>query len=150
MIPKNWKVTGLAALALGGLTGVAFADDGVDLIDRSDPIVLAPHDDDNDENTQNTTSSGDASSESPFDSAESDDGLEEASVIDGSAESADSPAESPFDSVESASDSADDAGFAGGESDGSAASPAASPADSPADTTSDDSPVSPESTDSAD
>ncbi|MEQ1873615.1 MAG: hypothetical protein ABL953_07810 [Ilumatobacteraceae bacterium] len=85
MIPKNWKITGIAALALGSLTGVAMADEAIVLNDRSDPIVLVPADDDGTDNV--------------------------APDFDASPESADSPAESPFDSVESATDSPDDAGF---------------------------------------
>ena len=75
MRPKNWTIVGLTTLALGGLTGMAFAADGISLNDRTDPITLVQADDTSTDVTTTT--------------------------IDMSPESADSPTESPFDSVES-------------------------------------------------
>ncbi len=86
MRPKNWTIVGLTTLALTGVTGMAFAADGISLNDRTDPITLDQADDSGTTDAPTTT-------------------------IDMSPESADSPAESPFDSVESATDSPDDPGY---------------------------------------
>ena len=38
---RNWTIAGAATVALGAVTGVAFATDGIDLQDRADAIQLA-------------------------------------------------------------------------------------------------------------
>jgi hypothetical protein len=92
MIPTKWKVASLAAAAIGGLTGVALADDGeISLNDPSTPIALAGDDGVQGSTTTSTTLL--------------------APIVDPSPESADSPVESPFDSPASApSGNGDDVG----------------------------------------
>src|SRR5688572_5877100 len=116
MIPTKWKVASLAAAAIGGLTGVALADDGeISLNDPSTPIALAGDDGAQGSTTTSTTlpaavvepspESADSPVESPFESVESPtDSPDDAGYVDPSPESADSPVESPFESVESPTD----------------------------------------------
>ncbi len=107
MIPRNWKIAGLTAIAVGGLTGVAFANDGIELNDRSNPIVLAENIDNPDDVgfVDVSPESADSPAVSPFDSPESPtDSPDDVGFVDVSPESADSPTESPFDSPVEASD----------------------------------------------
>ena len=112
---RNWTIAGAATVALGTVTGIAFATDGIDLQDHADAIQLASAtkfaDGTADEviGVDVSPESADSPAESPFDSPESPtDSPDDPGWVDPSPESVDSPAESPGDSPESPADSPDD------------------------------------------